>query len=54
MHSLNDNFADFENISEKYDVAIKSDEYKKMLDLFDRSQKVYVVAMADCIMWVVI
>ena len=44
MHSLEDNFADFENIAEKYDKALKSDDYKKMLDLFDRSQKIYVVA----------
>ena len=43
-HSFSDDFADFENISSKYQSAIASDDYKKMLDLFDRSQKIYVIA----------
>lgn len=44
MHLTSDNFADFENITEKYERALRSDDYKLLLDLFDRSQKVYVVA----------
>ena len=43
-HSVNDDFADFENIVEKYNHALASSDYIKLLDLFDRSQKIYVIA----------
>ena len=38
------NKADFENIYEKYSVAISSAEYFSLLDLFAASKKVYVIA----------
>lgn len=44
FHRAADNFADFENLIDKYTSVLKSDDYKKMLDLFDRCQKVYIVA----------
>ena len=37
-------FADFENLEQKFQLAIASDEYKKLVDLFDQSKKIYVVA----------
>ena len=43
-HDLADDFADFENLSLKYQTALESDSYKILLDLFDRSQKIYVIA----------
>ena len=37
-------FADFENLELKFNDAISSNEYAKLVELFDQSKKIYVVA----------
>ena len=40
----NKSFADFENLEIKFQTAISSEEYQKLVGLFEKSKKIYVIA----------
>jgi phosphoheptose isomerase len=44
VSAMHQNFADFENLEQKYQAAIQSSEYQQLVKLVDHSKKIYVVA----------